>query len=108
MRIASAHSSECAALQAYSECFHELLTVNIGLPVSHNDYYAPPICWRCLKVKLFKHPWDLISTGMNLYITDSVSSHATSIPLPSAPFLSLPCRLCTQHDANARMRPLDC
>ena len=35
---------------AYEECFHRLLTVNTGLPISHNDYRATPIVrslWLC-------------------------------------------------------------
>lgn len=56
---------------SYEQCFHRLLTVNTGLPISHQDYKAMPICWRCLKVKLFKHEWELLHAGLNAYIKDT-------------------------------------
>jgi hypothetical protein len=56
---------------AYAECFHQLLTVNVGLPLSHNDYYGSAICWRCMKLKLFKHDWELMHAGMNAFVHDA-------------------------------------
>ena len=56
---------------SYEEVFHRLLTVNTGLPISHHDYKAMPICWRCLKVKLFKHEWELLHAGLNAFIKDT-------------------------------------
>ena len=55
----------------YEQCFHRLLTVNTGLPISHHDYKALPICWRCLKVKLFKHEWELLHAGLNAFVKDT-------------------------------------
>ena len=56
---------------SYEQCFHRLLTVNTGLPLSHQDYKAMPICWRCLKVKLFKHEWELLHAGLNAFVKDT-------------------------------------
>lgn len=39
---------------AYEECFHRLLTVNTGLPISHNDYRAIPIV-RCRQAQPASH-----------------------------------------------------
>jgi hypothetical protein len=56
---------------SYEQVFHRLLTVHTGLPISHQDYKAMPICWRCLKVKLFKHEWELLHAGLNAFIKDT-------------------------------------
>jgi hypothetical protein len=56
---------------SYEQVFHRLLTVHTGLPISHQDYKAMPICWRCLKVKLFKHDWELLHAGLNAFVKDT-------------------------------------
>lgn len=42
---------------SYEECFHRLLTVNTGLPITHHDYRAVPIVSSCRRRRRREWPF---------------------------------------------------
>jgi tubulinyl-Tyr carboxypeptidase len=56
--------------ESYEECYHQLLTVYIGLPMPHNQYIDQPLKWRATKVRVFNNTTEDVVTRINKFATN--------------------------------------